>query len=488
MKREYTEYKEKRKGSEGMEGLSKNQNKKGSEVMERLSKKSIFSYALGDLASQLVWTFVGMYLTVYYLDVVGLAPLAASAIMLVAKIWDAINDPMMGAICERSKSKQGRFRPFILIGAPFLAVFSVLTFTSPLGNGTAGVIWATITYIGAGMLYTLVNIPYGALASVMTTHTDERTKLNSVRGIGMQIGIIIVSFGSPLLLSAFSGNSEQLTGKSYTLVTLIFAIISLPMFYLVYRNSKEVITPNVSKGKVSIKDSLKVIATNKYLAIVIIVSLISMVAYMGRMATMAFYVNHCLGDFRLMSILTTIPAIGALIGNMITPAIVKRLGKFGNRNALALSMALKGITFIWIFMIPFDNIPMIIIAHIVNSIVGFGFAPTLCLLADSIDYKDAQTGVRSDGIAFAFYGLSSKLGNAVGGSLGIMLMTFFGYVAGEVVTPASQNGINITTNLVCGVLHLIAAIIPILFWKMTDKQADDYRELIKARDEKEAEL
>ena len=455
--------------------------------MERLSKKSIISYALGDLASQLVWTFVGMYLSVYYLDVVGLAPAVASTIMLVAKVWDAVNDPMMGAICERTNSKYGRFRPYILYGAPLLAVFSILTFTAPFGNGTTGAIWATFTYIGSGMLYTLTNIPYGALAGVMTTHNDDRTKLNAARGIGMQIGIMIVSFGAALLLTQFSGSAEVITGKAYTMVAVIFALISTPMFFIVFKNTKEVITPDVSNEKVSLKTSLKVIASNKYLMIVVAVSLISMVAYMGRISTMAFYVGHCLGDFRLMSILMTIPSIGALIGNIITPWIVKRLGKYGNRNALALSMLLKGLTFIWIFMVPFDNITMLIVAHCFNAIVGFGFAPTLSMIADSIDYQDNKTGVRSDGIAFAFSGLSTKLGGAIGSSMGIMLLTYFGYVAGAEVTAAAQNGINITTNLVCGVLHLVAAIIPILFWNMTDGQADEIREKIKARnDAKEA--
>ena len=453
--------------------------------MERLSKKSIISYALGDLASQLVWTFVGMYLTVYYLDVVGLAPVVASTIMLVAKVWDAVNDPMMGAICERTNSKHGRFRPYILYGAPLLAIFSILTFTAPFGNGAAGAVWATVTYIGSGMLYTLTNIPYGALAGVMTTHSDDRTKLNSARGIGMQIGIMIVSFGAALLLTKFSGSAEAITGKAYTWVAVIFALIA-PMFLIVFKNTKEVITPDVSKEKVSVKTSLKVIASNKYLMIVVAVSLISMVAYMGRISTMAFYVSHCLGDFRLMSILMTIPSIGALVGNVITPWIVSKLGKYGNRNALALSMLLKGVTFIWIFMVPFDNIPMLIAAHIVNAVVGFGFAPTLSMIADSIDYQDHKTGVRSDGIAFAFYGLSTKLGGAIGSSMGIMLLTFFGYVAGQEVTAAAQQGINITTNLVCGVLHLIAAVIPMLFWKMTDKEADDLREQIKVRNAKEA--
>lgn len=453
--------------------------------MEKLSKKSVISYSLGDLASQLVWTFVGMYLTVYYLDVVGLTPAIASTIMLVAKIWDAVNDPMMGAICERTKSKHGRFRPYILYGAPLLAIFSVLTFTAPFGNGAAGAVWATVTYIGSGMLYTLTNIPYGALAGVMTPHAEERVKLNSARGVGMQIGIIFVSFAGALMLAAISGNPEHITGRSYTIVAIIFALVSTPMFFLVFKNTKEVISPKVSDKKVSLKDSLRVMVTNKYLMIIVAITIFQMVPYMARISTMAFYVGHCLGDFRWMSILMTIPSIGALIGNIITPVIVKHLGEYGNRNALILSMFLKGITFMWMFIIPYDNIKLLIFVTCINAIVGFGFAPKLSMLSDAIDYQEEKTGVRSDGIAFAIHGLATKLGGAIGSAMGIMLISAFGYVSGEAVTARALTGINFTTNLFCGLLHLVAAIIPLVFWKMSDSDADSIRTKIEARNEME---
>lgn len=148
----------------------------------KATKAATICYGFGDLASQFVWTYVGSYLTIYYTDIVGLAPAAVSVIMMLARIWDAINDPMMGAIAERTRSKFGRFRPYIAFGAPFLAIFSVLTFTNPFsGKSTAGVIWAAAIYIIAGMLYTLVNIPYGAMAAVMTEDADQRNILNTSR-------------------------------------------------------------------------------------------------------------------------------------------------------------------------------------------------------------------------------------------------------------------------------------------------------------------
>lgn len=184
-----------------------------------------------------------------------------------------------------------------------------------------------------------------------------------------------------------------------------------------------------------------------------------------------------------MSILMTIPGIGALIGNIVTPSVVKHLGKFGNRNALILSMLLKGVTFIWMFFVPYENIKLLIIVTCINAIMGFGFAPQLSMIADAIDYQDEKTGVRSDGVAFAVYGLATKLGGAIGSSVGIMLIAGFGYVAGEAVSQSALTGFNFTANLFCGLLHLVAAAIPFIFWKMTDKDADDIRARIKARNE-----
>lgn len=451
--------------------------------VEKLSKKSIICYGLGETASQLVWQFVGAYLTIFYMDIVGLAPMAVSTILLVAKVWDAINDPMMGGIAERTRTRWGRFRPYILFGAPFLALFSVLTFAAPFGNGTAGVIWAAVAYIGAGMLYTMVNIPYAALGGVMTTHDKERNILNSSRGVGMQIGQLIINFGAPLLLMAISG-SETITKDSYLIVSIIFAVISLPVFFIVFKNTREVIMPRKTKEKVSIVQNLKIIFSNKYLMIIVLTMFFQMAGMMGRVSLMSFYVTHCLGNFALMSVLMTMPAIATTILTFFIPLMIK---KFGKRNVLVASLLGKGISMIWIYFVPYDNLPMILIAHVAFAITGFGFPSTLSMVADAVDYQDLRTNVRSDGVAYAFYGLATKIGNAVAGSLGVMLMAAFGYVSGAEITAQAQQGINIATNLIPGILVVIAGLIPLIFWRMTDKEADEIREKIVIRNQKEAQ-
>ena len=178
---------------------------------KRLSKLTLFAYGMGDFASNLCWTFIGSYLSVFYTDVVGMAPAIASAIMLIAKIWDGVNDPMFGAIAERTNTKRGRFRPYILFGAPILAVLSVLAFTT-IGRGNAAVIYAAITYIGCGMAYTVVNLSYGSLSTVMTTNPEDIAQLNSWRMMGTNLSSVLLNaITAPLLMKFSGGISNQLT-------------------------------------------------------------------------------------------------------------------------------------------------------------------------------------------------------------------------------------------------------------------------------------
>ena len=187
------------------------------------------------------------------------------AIMMIARVWDAVNDPMMGAIAERTRSKLGRFRPYILFGSPLLAIFSVLCFTHPFaGSSTAGVIYAAVTYIITGMLYTLVNIPYGALAAVMTEDAEQRNKINASCNVGMNVGILIVNGITANIMLFFSEKgAEVANGNGYFMTALVYAIISIPCFLTVFFTSKEQVVPEDTKEKFSLKATITELVTNK---------------------------------------------------------------------------------------------------------------------------------------------------------------------------------------------------------------------------------
>lgn len=174
--------------------LSENFSKK---YKNSLSVWNKLGYGMGEAGSQFIWSRISSYLTLYYTDVVGLLPAGISFIMLIARIWDAVNDPMFGAIAENTNSKMGRYRPYILFGAPILAVLNCLTFLNLDLSSTGKILWCAITYIGCGMAYTAVNISVGCLANSMTADNRQRVSLNAFRGI--MGGIVSYTLGAEII-------------------------------------------------------------------------------------------------------------------------------------------------------------------------------------------------------------------------------------------------------------------------------------------------
>lgn len=444
------------------------------------TRAAVICYGFGDLASQFVWTFVGTYLTIFYTDIVGLAPFVVSVIMMASRIWDAINDPMMGAIAERTRSRFGRFRPYIAFGCPFLAIFAVLTFTHPFGGGNSpmSIFWATFTYVVAGMLYTLVNIPYGAMAAVMSEDSDQRNQINSSRNIGMNLGMVIVNALSSVLMLRFSAaGAEVADSNGYLMTAIIYSIIAIPLFLVVFFTAKENIIPEGRPPKFSFKDTLGNLVKNKYLMIITLIMTLQMTAFMGRIAVTSYYVIYCLGSFALISVIMTIPSIGGIIGSLFVSIFAKKMGK---RNVLMWSMVIQGIGLLVIYFAPFDNIPMIIIGCCIFGIFNVGFPMSLSMVADSVDYMEWKAGVRTDGTAYATYGLATKIGNAVGSAVGVLLLGIFGYVANAEQSAAALRGINIVVNLIPAILFFAAAL-ACLLWKMSDKDAEDIREKLREK-------
>ena len=453
--------------------------------MKRASKLAVICYSFGDLASQFVWSFVGSYLTIFYTDVVGLAPAIISIIMLGARVWDAVNDPMMGAIAERTQSRWGRFRPYIAFGCPFLAIFGVLTFTNPFsGSSAAGAIWAAVTYIIAGMLYTLVNIPYGALAGVMTEDADQRVKINTSRNIGMNIGMLIVNACSAPLMLALSGKGATVaSSRGYTLTAVIYGVVSIPLFLLLFATAKEKIQPQKAAEKFSVKDAIGNLVKNKYLMLICLIMMLIMTAFMGRMAVVSYYVIYCLGSFELIAVIMTVPTILAIVSSFFVPAAVK---KFGKRNVLMITVFIQAAGLILVYFTPFSNITTILIGYAIFGFFNLAMPLTLSMLSDAVDYMDLKAGVRTDGTAYATYGLATKVGNALGGSVGVILLASFGYVANQQQTAQAMHGINVVVNLIPAILYIFSGLC-CLFWKISDKDADEIREKLKDRNAKVAQ-
>ena len=381
---------------------------------KRLSKLTLFAYGMGDFASNLCWTFIGSYLSVFYTDVVGMAPAIASAIMLIAKIWDGVNDPMFGAIAERTNTKRGRFRPYILFGAPILAVLSVLAFTT-IGRGNAAVIYAAITYIGCGMAYTVVNLSYGSLSTVMTTNPEDIAQLNSWRMMGTNLSSVLLNAITAPLLMKFSGGSESYTAGAYTKVAILFAICALPLFYFVYVNCKETIKPVAGATKVSVGTSIKTVLSNKPLILVFFIQLLAMTAFFGRMGVVIYYLMYNVQRYDLIAAFMSLPSLFTVIGIFLTKNYIVKIGK---KKMILFAFVVFSLAYFYtgfmgkISFIPENVQGLILMVVAALPMAIFGILPQAVVV--DIAQSDAITsGSNREGMFYAARTFAFKLGQSL---------------------------------------------------------------------------
>lgn len=449
--------------------------------MEPLTFKNYFVYGMGNFASQLSWTMVGTYLSIFYTDVFGLGVGAVAMLMLIAKVWDGINDPMMGTIMERTHTRWGRFRPYIFAGAPLLVVFTILTFTVPGFGGPAKLIYAYVTYIGLGMAYTMTNVPYTALPAVMTHDPKEVNRLNAAQMMGMTIGQIVLNL-TVLPLVTFIGGGDQANG--YQKTATLLAIVALPMFWAVAVMSKEKVTVE-KKEQGKVLDGLKMIAKNKNLLCAMFYSFFNMFGILGRISVAVFFYMHCVQNFALI---TVFMMMQMAVGTLVMPFAPKFVEKFGKRNGAIISMVIQGAALLLLYFGPSTSIPFNFLCMIIYG-TGYIAGPSGSgMIVDAIDDFDDKYGVRNDGMAFSFNGTAIKIATAIANSVFLLVMGAFGYVGGGEITPHVQTGINLAANLLPGIVFLIG-IIPLALYDL-DKPGymEAVRERLTARNaEKKAE-
>lgn len=438
--------------------------------MEPLTFKNYFVYGMGNFASQLSWTMVGTYLSIFYTDVFGLGVGAVAMLMLIAKVWDGINDPMMGTIMERTHTRWGRFRPYIFAGAPLLVVFTILTFTVPGFGGPAKLIYAYVTYIGLGMAYTMTNVPYTALPAVMTHDPKEVNRLNAAQMMGMTIGQIVLNL-TVLPLVTFIGGGDQANG--YQKTATLLAIVALPMFWAVAVMSKEKVTVE-KKEQGKVLDGLKMIAKNKNLLCAMFYSFFNMFGILGRISVAVFFYMHCVQNFALI---TVFMMMQMAVGTLVMPFAPKFVEKFGKRNGAIISMVIQGAALLLLYFGPSTSIPFNFLCMIIYG-TGYIAGPSGSgMIVDAIDDFDDKYGVRNDGMAFSFNGTAIKIATAIANSVFLLVMGAFGYVGGGEITPHVQTGINLAANLLPGIVFLIG-IIPLALY---DLDKPGYMEAVRER-------
>lgn len=454
-------------------------------VNKKLPLRTKIGYSFGEIGSQCSWTLISSYLTVFYTDVVGLAPAVISIIMLVARIWDAINDPMFGAIAENTKTRWGRFRPYILWGAPILALFNCLTFLNLDIPTTWKAIWCGFTYIGCGMAYTAVNISTQCVANVMTASNQERVSLNAFKGIGSGLIQMVISAVTMPMILHFGGGSAA-SGKGYFMAALVFSIVCIPCFWVCFASTKEIIGRKDSERKETIADTMKNLVNSfkftfkdRNAVFVMLAMLVFLTGLFGRIGIMAYYFIYIMGNPVLIAGFATAMSFGMLVVNFYAPFLLNHMSK---KYVGALGCVAQAACCIFFYIIGENQLTnLVVLSGFLYGVTNLVSITCFTLSAEVIDDNWLRTGVRSDGVIQSCISFSTKLGNAIGGSIGILALGAVGYVANAAELSATVlTRMDMVINFAPAAFFIVAAIL-FLCVGMTKEKA-------KANEEKIAEL
>ncbi len=447
----------------------------------KMPLKTIVGYGLGEAGCQFSWALISSYLTVFYTDVVGLMPAVISAIMLIARVWDAINDPMFGNLAENhTRSRWGRFRPYILFGTPLLALFNCLTFLNLDISNTAKTIWCSVTYICCGMVYTAVGISVANMPNCMTTSNKDRVHLQGSRNLAAGIANIIISaVAMPLIL--YFGNGSASSGRGYFLAAVVFSVCAIPCLWICFASVREKIqqvpTEKDAEKKTGLTHSFVQVFKDHDARLLVLAMMFALTAIMGRMGIMAYYFIYVLGDAGKMAACMTAMSIGTLLPAVYCPVLLNRfdkkyIGAIGSVGQILCCVALYFAAEVKLSLVA------LIVLHFIWGILNTQPMTCYTLVAEIMDDNWLRTGHRADGTLSACLSFGTKLGNAIGGSVGVLALSAVGFVANTDMSAGVLTNMNKVINLAPCIFYLIAAILFMMI-KMTNKKGKENEEKIK---------
>jgi len=419
----------------------------------KLSLKEKIGYGLGDTASHFVWDMVGFWILIFYTDTFGISAAAAGTIMLIARVWDMISDPIMGIIADRTNTRWGKFRPYILWMALPYSILAVLTFTTPDLGETGKVIYAGVTYLLLMTVFTAINLPYSSLGAVMTSDSYERAGLNSYRFIFAFVGQFIVT-GTALSLALYFGQGDNAKGYQYTLI--LFAIISFILFMITFKTTKERVQPP-KEQKQNLKEDLKNLFKNGPWVILFFVGIVSFIMFAMQNLSIAYYFKYYIGDEESVQLFNIIGTVALIAGIPFSKPLSKR---FGKRNVYLASSIISGFFFILLYLPGADNIVSI---YVLNILAKFTYAPAIPLLwtmlADTADYSEWKNGRRATGLVFSAATFAQKAGWGIGGALAGWLLAIYKFIPNVEQTLTALTGIKLMISLFPGILYMSCAIL-----------------------------
>jgi len=417
---------------------------------ERLRWSERLGFGVGDLGFNLYWTTMASFLAAFYTDVFGISPAAAGTLLFATRIVDAFTDPVMGAVADRTRSRWGKFRPYLLFGGLPLAAAGVLTFTTPdLGAG-AKLVYAYATYNALMLAYTLVSMPYSALSGVMTAHGGERTTLISVRFLLAFTGGALVNKFTLPLVEAFGEGDPQL-GWQRTM--MVYGAVAIALFLVTFATTRERIAPPPQQRSSPLQDIRDLLASWPWLILFVLAMLIMMTITL-RAGSAYYFFTYYLERPDLLPNYLLLQMVAYAVGALCAPILVRHFDKARLLAWLMGGVAVLSLAFYWV---PKESIWLM---FVLNGLISLALGPksplTWSMYADTADLNEWRHGRRATAMTFAAATFAQKLGGSLASAGMLWVLGWLGYVANQAQQGASQDGIHLMQTIVPGVFALLA--------------------------------
>jgi GPH family glycoside/pentoside/hexuronide:cation symporter len=462
------------------------------QLADKLSMKEKIGYAMGDVASNLFWmvfVFFGMY---FYTDVFGLSAAAVGTLFGVTRLVDAVIEPSIGLISDRTRTRWGQFRPYLLwVAVPF-GVIGALTFFTPNVAYGSKVIYAWVTYFLVGVVYSLINLPYSSLMGVISADPDERTSVSSIRFIGAYSAGLIVNLVTLKLVTLFGGGKAQAQQQTGFAITMgLYALVAMALFFVTFASTKQRVQPSENQETSLLKD-LGDVVTNVPWLILFLLGIFTLSSVSVRGAVIAYYFKYYVGDGQMLfgtkfgvealtGAFLTLGSVATIIGVPVTAPLAKKVGK---KSAYIILMGIAGVlTVAYYYLPPSAVLPMFILQFLVNFFMGPTAALVFAMYTDAADYAEWKTGRRSTGLVMSASSLAQKLGWTMGGIIGGTLLAAFGYVANQKQTNEALHGILLMASWIPAGGALLASI-AVLVYPLNDKRMKEIAADLAARRQK----
>ncbi|MEI3410286.1 MAG: glycoside-pentoside-hexuronide (GPH):cation symporter [Christensenellales bacterium] len=464
-----------------------------------MQPKEGFSYSLCGFGQNLICTIIGSYLTVFMTDAIGYNALAVAFLMLGARIFDALNDPIMGSIVDRTRTKWGKCRPYMKWMAFPIAIMTAICFLPWYPQSDGGFAAISVMYVVWGMIYTVADVPYWGLSTAMSNDTYRRGNLLTIARLFCTAGAGIVTVITPIITDNMTKGLDPVAKGEmlkwiYFVIAIVCCVIAVPLFFLGFKNTTE---RNIStENPPSLGHNLKLLFKNKPLMLIVLSGIGGAARMLFTYTGGLYFAKYIMDKESMYSLFTMAIVPGGLVASLLVPWCTK---KFGKRNTYIWSHIVGGVAMLIAFIVGIAcdrgaytstaTTVVLLIALVIAGIPsGFGNIVTYAMIGDTVEYLELKTGERAEGICFAMQTLINKIGMAVGAFVGVLAYYMAGVAAND-ASSVTPEGKDTMWFMLVGIaaISFFLTVIPLFFYKFNEKQQQEAKAEIEARKHAKAE-